>query len=68
MVEVDLVQCNLVDSDYQQQKSKMSYTFTPNRSFAHLSNVEPRNLVLLKTYYTKFDNIWITFTDKNCDH
>ena len=28
-------------------------------------NVEPSNLVFLKTYITEFDNITITITDQN---
>ena len=34
----------------------------PNKSYAYLLNVEPSNLVFLKTYNTE---IIITFTDKN---
>ena len=63
-VEVVLVQCNLVDNQYQQQ-SEVLYTFTPNKSYAYLLNVEPSNLVFLKTYNTEFDEIIITFTDQN---
>ena len=33
IVEVVLVQCNLVDNQYQ-QKSEVLYTFTPNKSYA----------------------------------
>ena len=43
----------------------MLYTFRPNKSYAYLLNVEPSNLVLLKTYNTEFDEIIITFTDQN---
>ena len=64
VVEVVLVQCNLVDNQYQ-RKSKVLYTFTPSKSYAYLLNVEPRNLVFLKTYNTEFDEIIITFTSKN---
>ena len=46
--EVALVQRNLVDNQYQ-RKSKVLYTFTPNKSHAYLLNVEPSNLVFLKT-------------------
>ena len=46
--EVALVQCNLVDNQYQ-RKYKVLYTFTPNKSYAYLLNVEPSNLVFLKT-------------------
>ena len=64
VVKVVLVQYNLVDNQYQ-QKSEVLYTFTPNKSCAYLLNVEPSNLVLLKTYNTEFDDITITFTKKN---
>ena len=42
--EVVLVQCNLVDNQYQ-QKSEVLYTFTPNKSYAYLLHVEPSNLM-----------------------
>ena len=61
MVEVVLVQCNLVDNLYQ-QKSEVLYIFTLNKSYAYLFNVEPNNLVFLKTYNT--DDITMTFTDQ----
>ena len=38
----------------------------PNKSYAYLLlNVEPGNLVFLKTYNTEFDEFIITFTDQN---
>ena len=43
-VEVVLVQCNLVDNQYQ-QKPEVLYTFTANKSYAYLLNIEPNNLV-----------------------
>ena len=46
VVKVVLVQCNLVDNEYQ-QKSEVLYT-TPKKNYAHLLNVEPSNLVFLK--------------------
>ena len=54
VVEVFLVQCNLVDNQYQ-QKPEALYTFMPNKPYAYLVNVEPGNLVFLKTYNTEFD-------------
>ena len=48
-----------------QQKSKVLYFFTSNKFYASLLNVEPSNLVLLKTYSTVFDDILIIFTDPN---
>ena len=37
----------------------------PNKSNGYLSNIEPSNLVFLKTYKTEFDNIIIIFIDQN---
>ena len=63
-VKVALVQCKLVDNQYQ-EKPEVLYTFTPNKSYAYLLNVEPSNLVFLKTLNTEFDEIIITFTNQN---
>ena len=43
----------------------MLCTFTPNKCYAYLLNVEPSNLLLSKTYNTDFDEIIIVFTDQN---
>ena len=64
VVEVVSVQCNLVDSQYQ-QKSEVLSIFTPNKFYAYLLNVEPCNLMFLRTYNTEFDEIIITFTNQN---
>ena len=40
-------------------------TFTPNKSYAYLLNVELSNLIFLETYNIEFDEIVITFTDQN---
>ena len=52
VVKVVLLRCNLVDNKYQ-QKSKMLYAFTPNKSY--LLSVETSNSVYLETYNTDFD-------------
>ena len=49
MVELVLIQCNLVDNQHQ-QNFEVLLTFMPNKSYASLLNVEPSNLVFLKTY------------------
>ena len=46
--------------------SEVLYTFTPNKSYTYLLNIEPNNLLFLKTYNTDFNEIMITFTDQNC--
>ena len=43
----------------------MLYTFTPNKFYASLLNVEPSNLMFLKTYNAEFDEIIMAFTNKN---
>ena len=60
--EVVLIQCNLVDSQYQ-QKSEVLYTFMPNKFYAYLLNIEPSNLVFLQTYNTEFDDLQIKMVD-----
>ena len=62
VLEVVLVQYNLVDHQYQ-QKYEVLYTFTSNKSYAYLLNVESNTSVFRKNYYT--EEIIITFTDQN---
>ena len=38
----------------------------PNKSYVYLLNVEPSNLVFLKTFNTDFDDITVAFTGRNC--
>ena len=64
VVEVVLVQCNLVDNQYL-RKSDVLCVFNPSKSYGYFLNIEPSNLVFLKTYNTEFDEIIITFTDQN---
>ena len=64
LVEVTLVQWNLADNQYQ-QKSEVLYTFTPNKFYTYLLNVESSNFVFLKICNIEFDETIITFTDQN---
>ena len=43
----------------------MLYTFTSNKSYPYLLNVESRNLAFLETYKAEFDDIIIKLTDQN---
>ena len=56
-----LVQCNLLDNQYQ-QRSEVVCTFKPNKYYAYLLNVESSNLVFLKINNTQslmnFHNIY----------
>ena len=65
MVEVVLVQSNIVHNQYQQKSSEVLYTFTRNKSYTYLLNVEPSNLVFLKLFNADFDEIITTFMDKS---
>ena len=48
-----------------QQKSDVICTFTHNKSDAYLLNVEPNNLLFLKTYYkTEINHITKRLIDK----
>ena len=48
VVEIVLDQCNLVDNNHI-QKSGVSYTCTPTKSYPYLLNVETSNLLLKLT-------------------
>ena len=42
IVELVLIRCNLVNNNYQ-QNSRISYTFTPHKSFGSLLQISPPN-------------------------
>ena len=63
IVELVLVQCNLVNNDYQQD-SKILYTFVPNKPFRSLSEISPTNHILLKTFNSELQEIKKWFTDQ----
>ena len=48
-----------------QQNSRVVYTFVPNKSFAQLLDVSPRNLIFLKTFVSEFLYIEVSFPDQN---
>ena len=63
------MQYNLVDNQYQ-QKSEVHFHALKILClfYAYFLNVEPNNLVFLKTYNTEFDEIIIPFTDQKGRH
>ena len=61
--EVVLVQCNIVNNDYQQD-SRDLYTFVPNKPFGSLLQISPRNHIFLKTFNSEFQEIKVWFTDQ----
>ena len=60
IVELFSGQCDLVDNQCQ-GKSEVLFIFTPNNFYGYLLNVEPSNLVFLKSYNTEFHKIIMTF-------
>ena len=48
ITEVVLVQCNIVNNDYQQD-SRVLYTFVLNKPFGSLLESSPANHIFLKT-------------------
>ena len=63
IVELVLVQCNLVNNDYQQD-SRILYTFVPKKTFGSLLEISPTNQVFLKTFNSEFQEVKIWFTDQ----
>ena len=41
------------------------YKFVPNKSFVHLLDISPKNLIFLKTFNSELSYIEVWFTDKN---
>ena len=63
VVELVLVNCSLVNNDYQQD-SRILFTFVPNKSFGSLLEFSPTNHVFLKTFHSEFQEVKIWFTDQ----
>ena len=64
ITEVVLINCNIVNNDYQ-QNSRVLYTFVPNMPFGNLLEISPKNHVFLKTFNSEHDEIKVWFTDQN---
>ena len=62
--EVVLVQCDIVNNNYQQD-SRILYTLVPNKPFGSLLQTFPTNHIFLKIFNTEYDEIKVWFTDQN---
>ena len=62
-VETVLVDCNLVNNNYQ-QTSKVLFIFVPNKQLG-LINISPHSLTMLNITNTEFSSIEVWFTDQN---
>ena len=67
ITEVVLVHCDIVNNNYQQD-SRVLYTFIPNKPFGSLLEISPtnhKNIQLIKTFNSEYDEIKVWFTDQN---
>ena len=62
--EIVLVQCNIVNNDYQQD-SRVFYTFVPNKPFDSILGISPTNHIFLKTFNSEYEETIVWFTDQN---
>ena len=53
ITEVKLVDCNIVNNN-NQQNSRVSYKFAPNKSFGQLLDISAKNFVFLKHLIQNF--------------
>ena len=59
--EVVLIQCNIVNNDYQQD-SRVLYLFVLKKLFCQLLVISPKNFTFLKTFGSGFSYIKVWFT------
>ena len=64
ITEVVLIQCNIVNNDYQQDL-RVLYSFVPNKSFGSLLEIAPTNFIFLKTFNLEFQEIEVWFINQN---
>ena len=62
-VELVLVHCNLLKSDYQ-HTSKVLFAFVPNKKFEQLINNSPHAFTMMNTVNTEFSSVEVWFTDQ----
>ena len=64
ITETVLVNCNIVNKDYQQD-SRVLYTFAADKSFGSLLEIAPANSIFLKTFRPESLYIEVWLTDQN---
>ena len=62
--ELVLVNCNIVNNDYQQDL-RVLYMFVPSKPFGSLLEISRTNHIFLKTFNSEHDEIIVWFTDQN---
>ena len=60
ITELVLVYCNIINIDYQQD-TRVSHTFTSNKSFCQLLDNSPEKIMFLKIFNSEFPyiEIWL---------
>ena len=64
ITEIVLVDCNIVNNDYQQD-SRALYMFVLNKPFPSLLEISPTNHIFLKTFNSEYNEIKVWFIDQN---
>ena len=64
IVELILINCNLVNNNYQ-QNSRILYTFVRNKPFGSLLEISPPNHIFLETFNSEFQEIKVWFINQN---
>ena len=64
ITEIVLVDCNIVNNDYQQD-SRALYMFVLNQPFPSLLEISPTNHIFLKTFNSEYNEIKVWFIDQN---
>ena len=59
-----LINCNIVNNDYQQD-SRVLYSFFLNKAFGQLLDNSPKNVIFLKTFDSKFSYLQVWSTNQN---
>ena len=62
--KVVLIQCNIVNNDYQQD-FRVLYTFVPNKSFGQLLDISQKNFIFSRIFSSEFSYIEVWCTDQN---
>ena len=62
--KVVLAHCGIVNNDYQQD-SRVLYTFVPDKPFGSLLEISTTNHIFLETFNSEYDEIIVSFTDRN---
>ena len=67
ITEVVLIQCNIVNTFYQED-SRVLYTFVPNKLFGQLLNTLPINFIFLKPFNSEFSYMEVGLLIKMINH